>query len=58
LRGAVVGGLVLGLAEVLLRAWLPEGIQNLTTGFVFVLIALLFIFKPGGLLAVPQVERV
>jgi len=25
---------------------------------VFVLIALLFIFKPGGLLAVPQVERV
>lgn len=58
LRGAVLGGLVLGLAEVLLRSWLPEGIQNLTTGFVFVLIALLFIFKPGGLLAVPQVERV
>ncbi len=58
LRGAVLGGFVLGLAEVLLRSWLPEGIQNLTTGFVFVLIALLFIFKPGGLLAVPQVERV
>lgn len=58
LRGAVLGGLVLGLSEVLLRSWLPLGIQNLTTGFVFVMIALLFIFRPGGLLSVPQVERV
>jgi branched-chain amino acid transport system permease protein len=58
LRGAVLGGFVLGLAEVLLRSWLPIGIQNLTTGFVFVMIALLFIFRPGGLLSVPQVERV
>lgn len=58
LRGAVLGGLVLGVAEVLLRSWLPVGIQNLTTGFVFVMIAMLFIFRPGGLLSVPQVERV
>jgi len=58
LRGAVLGGLVLGLTEVLLRAWLPTGIQNLTTGIVFTMIALLFIFRPGGLLSVPQVERV
>ncbi len=58
LRGAVLGGFVLGLAEVLLRSWLPVDIQNLTTGFVFVMIALLFIFRPGGLLSVPQVERV
>jgi len=58
LRGAVLGGFVLGLTEVLLRSWLPVGIQNLTTGLVFVGIALLFIFRPGGLLSVPQVERV
>lgn len=58
LRGAVLGGLVLGLAEVLLRSWLPDGIQNLTTGFVFVGIALLFIFRPGGILSVQHVERV
>jgi len=58
LRGAVLGGFVLGLAEVLLRSWLPIEIQNLTTGFVFVMIALLFIFRPGGLVSVPQVERV
>ena len=58
LRGAVLGGFVLGLVEVLLRAWLPIEIQNLTVGLVFLMIALLFIFRPGGLLSVPQVERV
>jgi len=58
LRGAVLGGLVLGIAEVLLRSWLPDGIENLTEGFVFALIAVLFIFRPGGLLTVPHVERV
>ncbi len=58
LKGAVLGGLALGMAEVLIRSWLPGGISQLTDGFVFVLIALLFIFRPGGLLSVPSVERV
>ena len=58
LRGAVLGGLALGLAEVLLRSWLPLDLEGLTTGLVFVLIALLFIFRPGGLLTVTHVERV
>lgn len=58
LKGAVIGGLALGMAEVLIRSWLPEGIAQLTDGFVFVLIALLFIFRPGGFLSVPHVERV
>ncbi len=46
LRGAVIGGFALGLAEVLLRSWLPSNIQGLTSGVVFLLIALLFIFRP------------
>ncbi|WP_419908146.1 branched-chain amino acid ABC transporter permease [Candidatus Poriferisodalis sp.] len=58
LRGAVLGGLVLGLAEVLLRSRLPDGIAGLTDGVVFVLIALLFIFRPGGLITVSRAERV
>ena len=58
LRGAVVGGLVLGLAEVLLRSWLPDGIASLTEGFVFVLIALLFIFRPQGIITVSHAVRV
>jgi len=58
LRGAVIGGFALGLAEVLLRSWLPGNIASLTEGVVFALIALLFIFRPGGLISVAHAERV
>lgn len=58
LRGAVLGGFALGLAEVLLRSWLPSSVASLTEGVVFLLIALLFIFRPGGLITVAHAERV
>jgi len=58
LRGAVIGGFALGLAEVLLRSRLPDQIANLTEGVVFGLIALLFIFRPQGLITVAHAERV
>ena len=58
LRGAVLGGFVLGVAEVLLRSWLPSGLAGLTEGAVFALIALLFIFRPQGIISVGHVERV
>lgn len=58
LRGAVLGGFALGLAEVLLRSWLPDSIASLTEGVVFALIALFFIFRPGGLITVATAERV
>lgn len=58
LRGAVIGGFALGMAEVLLRANLPDGIANLTEGVVFLLIALLFIFRPGGIIPTRSTERV
>ncbi len=58
LRGAVLGGFALGLAEVLLRSWLPSGLAGLTEGVVFALIALLFIFRPQGLVTVAHAERV
>lgn len=58
LRGAVLGGFVLGLAEVLLRSWLPDGVASLTEGVVFLLIALLFIFRPQGIITVAHAERV
>jgi branched-chain amino acid transport system permease protein len=57
--GAVVGGLGLGLAEVMFRGYLPEGVfERLTDAFVFVLIALLFIIRPQGLFTVRTAERV
>ncbi len=58
LRGAVLGGLALGMAEVLLRSRLPAGVAPLTEGVVFALIALLFIFRPQGLITVAHAERV
>jgi branched-chain amino acid transport system permease protein len=57
--GAVVGGLALGLAEVVLRGYLPEGVwERLTDAVVFVLIAALFIVRPQGLFTVRTAERV
>ena len=58
LRGAVIGGFALGLAEVLLRSRLPDGWAGLTDGVVFLLIALLFIFRPQGFITVARAERV
>ena len=57
--GAVVGGLALGVAEVLLRGYLPEGTwERLTDAVVFVLIAALFVVRPQGLFTVRTAERV
>jgi branched-chain amino acid transport system permease protein len=57
--GAVVGGLSLGLAEVLLRSYLPDGtVVRLTDAFVFLLIALLFVVRPEGMFKVRTAERV
>lgn len=58
LRGAVLGGFALGLAEVLLRSWLPSGSAGFTGAVVFALIAILFIFRPGGIITVATAERV
>lgn len=57
LRGAVLGGFALGLVEVLLRSNLGD-LANQTEGVLFVLIALLFIFRPQGLITVARAERV
>ena len=58
LRGAVIGGFALGLAEVLLRSRLPDSVASLTEGVVFLLIAVLFIFRPQGFVTVAHAERV
>jgi branched-chain amino acid transport system permease protein len=58
LRGAVLGGFALGIAEVLLRSWLPGDWAGLRDAVVFGLIALLFIFRPQGFITVGRAERV
>jgi branched-chain amino acid transport system permease protein len=58
LKGAVIGGLALGVAEVFFRSFLPSNLQGLTDGFVFVVIAALFVIRPQGLFNVQTAERV
>jgi branched-chain amino acid transport system permease protein len=58
LKGAVIGGLALGVAEVFVRSALPSGIEGLTDAFVFVAIAILFVVRPQGLFTVTSAERV
>lgn len=57
LHGAVVGGLLLGLAEILLVSRLPDSVDGMVNGIVFVLVAVLFIFRPSGILAVRSSHR-
>ncbi len=55
----MIGGLALGVAEVVLKSQLPDSqLQGLSNGFVFLLIALLFIFRPQGIITVGHAERV
>ena len=58
LSGAVLGGFVLGLAEVFFRSRLPGDAARLTDAFVFTLVAILFIVRPGGIISVRRAERV
>jgi branched-chain amino acid transport system permease protein len=58
LKGAVVGGLALGVAEVFFRSFLPGALPPYTDVFVFALIAVLFVVRPQGLFNVASAERV
>lgn len=52
LSGAVVGGLMLGVAEVALRAYLPGQVTGLTDGILFALVVVVIVLRPQGLLGV------
>jgi branched-chain amino acid transport system permease protein len=47
-RGAVIGGLLLGLFESALGAYLPAGLLPYVEGFAFLLIILVLIARPQG----------
>lgn len=58
LWGAVLGGFLLGFVEVALRAWLPSSVSGFTTGFLFLIIAVLLLFRPAGLFGARTAVRV
>lgn len=58
LGGAVLGGFLLGMTEVALRAWLPQSVVGLTTALIFAAVVLLLVAKPAGILGKPLEEKV
>lgn len=57
ITGAVVGGLVLGLVEVLVVGYLPSGSQY-RDGVAFVILITILLVKPSGLFGKHVVEKV
>jgi branched-chain amino acid transport system permease protein len=55
--GAVVGGIVLGMIEVLTIAYLPNGSQY-KDGIAFVILIVILLVKPSGLFGKSAVEKV
>jgi branched-chain amino acid transport system permease protein len=57
LSGAVAGGLVLGVLEVMFQAYLPDALLAYREAFVLGLVILILIFRPDGLIPAPSVRR-
>jgi branched-chain amino acid transport system permease protein len=55
--GAVIGGYVLGFAEVFLVALLPPDFQGYRDAFVFVLLIFILLVRPQGILGAKAMER-
>jgi len=58
LPGAVLGGYVLGLLEILLQGLLPASLTPFRDGFVFVILIILLLFRPNGILGATEREKI
>ena len=56
--GAVIAGLLLGVAEVMLSAYVPAIGGQLQEGIAFVAIVAVLLVRPQGLFGSKEVERV
>lgn len=50
LRGAVVGGFLLGFIEIYLAAFLPQGLQNFRDPIGLGIVVFILLFRPNGLI--------
>jgi branched-chain amino acid transport system permease protein len=58
LPGAVLGGYLLGILEILLQGLLPEALTSYRDGFVFVILIVLLLFRPNGILGSTEKEKI
>jgi branched-chain amino acid transport system permease protein len=57
LNGALVGGFIVGFSASVLTAWLPTTVVDFRDAFVFVIVLLVLLVRPGGLFTPASVER-
>lgn len=57
IKGAVVGGFILGMAEVLIVAASPD-LSGYRDAFAFIFLIAVLLFKPAGILGTPVAEKV
>lgn len=56
--GAVLGGYVLGLLEIMLQAFLPSGLSSYRDAFVFLILIVVLLVRPNGLLGSTAPEKI
>lgn len=56
-KGAVVGGLLLGVAEIGFVGFLPSEYSGYRDAFVFGLLLLVLLIRPNGLFGTSEIER-
>lgn len=57
IKGAVIGGFILGIGEIMLVAFLP-GLTGYRDAFAFILLIAILLFKPNGLMGEKISEKV
>ncbi len=57
ITGAVIGGFILGLGEIMLVAWLPK-LTGYRDAFAFVVLIIILLIKPTGLMGEKVTEKV
>ena len=57
IRGAVVGGVLLGVAEIGFVGFLPPEFSGYRDAFVFTLLLVVLLVRPNGLFGASEVER-
>jgi branched-chain amino acid transport system permease protein len=57
ISGAVLGGFILGIGEIMLIAFLP-GLTGYRDAFAFILLIVILLIKPNGLMGEKTAEKV